>query len=231
MNAQVPFDGKNMTPFDAAKLAVDDLFEEAEVWLNGDGISSEGEAAAVETLLDLTRKARKEADEARKVENEPFDTGKAEVQARYNPVLKRADLIADTCKKVLQPWREKVAAEKAAIADQARRDFEEIRRKAEEEIRASAGNIVARAEAEHLLNSAKLAEKDSKKADKQATTGLGLRTSYRPVLTDLNAAVRHYWATYRAEFETLVCDMAARDARAGKREIPGFEIKEEKVAI
>ena len=36
-------------------------------------------------------------------------TRKAEVQARYNPILKRADMIADTCKKVLQPWRDRIA--------------------------------------------------------------------------------------------------------------------------
>lgn len=231
MNAQVPFDGKNMTPFDAAKLAVDDLFAEAEVWLNGDGIASQGEAEAVETLLDLARKAKKEADESRKVENEPFDTGKAEVQARYNPVLKRADMIADTCKKVLQPWRDKVAAEKAAIAEQDRREAEDIRRKAEEAMRASAGNITARADAEQLLSSAKLAEKDAKKADKAATHGLGLRTTYTVTMSDATAAARHYWADKRAECETFFIGLAERDVRAGKREIPGFLIIERKEAV
>ena len=231
MNAQVPFDGKNMTPFDAAKLAVDDLFDEAEVWLNGDGIASQGEAEAVETLLDLARKAKKEADESRKVENEPFDTGKAEVQARYNPVLKRADMIADTCKKVLQPWRDKVAVEKAAIAEQARREAEDIRHKAEEAMRASAGNITARADAEELLSSAKLAEKDAKKADKQATTGLGLRTTYRAELKDPAKAAEHYWTARRGDFQAFLQDLAGQDVRKGIRAIPGFDVIEEKTAV
>src|SRR4051812_953059 len=83
--------GANMSPFDAHKVNIEDLFEEATAWLNGDGVNSEADAKAVDQLLDLAREARKAADEARKTENEPFDTGKAEVQARYNPILKRAD--------------------------------------------------------------------------------------------------------------------------------------------
>jgi len=234
MNAQSPkaaFDGKNMTPFDEAKLTIDDLFAEAENWLNGDGIASAAEADAVDKLLDLSRSARKAADEARKVENEPFDTGKAEVQARYNPILKRADMIADACKKVLQPWRDKVATEKAAVADAARREAEQIRREADEAMRASSGNLTVRADAEHLLNSAKIAEKDARRAEKSAVTGNGLRSTYRAELTDLNVAIKHYWTTQRPQFEALVCGIADGQVRAGVREIPGFNVVEERKAI
>jgi small-conductance mechanosensitive channel len=231
MNAITEFEGKNITPFEEAKLAIDDLFEEAEVWLTGEGVASAAEADAVEKLLDLARSAKKTADEARKVENEPFDTGKAEVQARYNPILKRADMITDTCKKVLQPWRDKIAAEKAAQAEQARKEADEIRRKAEEAIRASSGNITARAEAEQLLASAKIAEKDAKRVEKSAVTGNGLRTTYRADLSDLSAAIKHYWSTKRPQFEALVCDMAAADVRNGVRQIPGFTVIEERKAI
>jgi hypothetical protein len=223
--------GANLSPFDAAKLAVDDLFDEAQVWLAGDGIASEAEAKAVETLLDMARTAKKTADEARKVENEPFDTGKAEVQARYNPVLKRADMIADTCKSVLQPWRDKIAADKAAKAEAARLEAEKLKREAEEKLRASAGNIAERAEAEEALSLAKEAESFAKRETKRADTGNGLRTTYRAELSDLSAAVRHYWPLAKEDFAALVTDIAAREVRAGKREIPGFIIHEERKAV
>jgi hypothetical protein len=223
--------GGNMSAFDAHKVNVDDLFDEAQVWLAGEGVSSEAEAKAVETLLDMARDAKKAADEARKAENEPFDRGKAEVQARYNPILKRADLIVETCKNVLQPWRDKIAAEKAAKAEAMRLEAEALRREAEEKIRASAGNLAERAKAEETLAFAKDADKAVAKAVKAAATGNGLRTTYRAELTDLNAAIKHYWSTNRAEFEALVCDIAARQVRAGVREIPGFNVIEERKAV
>lgn len=231
MNAQTKFDGKNISPFDSAKLTIDELFDEAEVWLNGDGISSPAEADAVDILLDMARAAKKAADEARKAENEPFDTGKAAVQARYNPILKRADMITDTCKSVLQPWRDKVAAEKAAIAEKARQEADAVRIEAERLIRESAGNITARADAEQMLSSARIAEKDAAKATKQATTGLGLRTTYRVELLDLNAAIKHYWTKTPKDFSDLVVAIAEADVRHGIRSIPGFNVIEERKAI
>jgi hypothetical protein len=223
--------GANMSPFDAAKLAIDDLLEEAQAWLNGDGVTSEAEAKAVETLLDMARKAKKEADEARRIENEPFDAGKAEVQARYNPILKRADMIADACKAVLQPWRDRIAREKAERAEKARLEAERLRQEAEEKIRASAGNVIERQKAEEVLDLAKEAEGFAKRETKRAATGNGLRTTYRAEMTDGVAAARHYWQTRRAEMEEILTGFANQDVRAGKREIPGFNIIEERKAV
>lgn len=223
--------GANLSPFDAHKLNVDDLYEEAQTWLNGDGVNSEDEAKAVDTLLDMARKAKSAADEARRDENEPFDTGKAEVQARYNPLLKRADMIADACKAVLKPWRDKVAAEKAAKAEAARREADELRAKAEAAIRSSAGNIVEREKAEEALTLAREAEGFAKRETKRATTGLGLRTTYRPVMTDGAKAAEHYWTVRRGEFQAFLNDLAAQDVRKGTRSIPGFDVIEEKTAV
>lgn len=223
--------GANLSPFDAAKLEIDDLFAEAEVWLAGDGVSSAAEAEAVETLLDMARTAKKTADEARKVENEPFDTGKAAVQARYNPILKRADIIADTCKTALKPWREKEAAEKAAKADAARKEADELLVKAALAIRASSGNVVEREKAEEALTIAKEADKFASRTEKKATTGNGLRTTYRAEMRDGVAAARHYWTYARTDMQDFLLSLAERDVRAGKREIPGFNIIEERKAV
>lgn len=225
------FDGANMRPFDAHKTNIDDLFSEAQAWLTGDGVTSAEEAKAVETLLDLAREAKKAVDESRKLENEPFDTGKAEVQARYNPVLKRADTIADTCKQALAPWRMKVEAEKRERAFAARAEAAKLAQEAQDKLRASAGNVVERERAEEALTLAKDAEKFATKTEKRAAVGNGLRTIYRPVLNDLNTAVRHYWAKDTAAFSQLVSDLAASDVRAGVREIPGFTVEAVKGAV
>ena len=223
--------GGNMSPFDAAKQTIDDLFDEATVWLDGSGIASEKEAEAVEKLLDLSRAAKRDADENRRVENKPFDDGKAAVQAKYNPILKRADLLIDTCKNALQPWREKVAREKAERAEKARQEALAEQERAQLAVRASAGNIAERAKAEEQLKWANELSGYAVREQRRATTGNGLRTSHHAVPRDLGAAAQHYWKTRRAEYQTFLEGLAAEDVRRGVRSIPGFDVVEEKTAF
>ena len=51
------------------------------------------------------------------------------------------------------------------------------------------------------------------------------------MLTDLSAAIKHYWQTHRADFEALVQTLAEKDVRAGRTTIPGFRVVEDKRAI
>lgn len=230
-NERIVPGGNNPPAFDAHKAHVDDLFEEAQNWLVGKAIASAAEAEGVETLLDMARQAKKAADEARAAEKAPFlEKGRA-VDALWGPIIKRAEMIADTCKQVLTPWRTEIARQKEAAALKARLEAEAEREAAQAAMRASAGDVEARERAEEQLATAREAERYAAKQERQATTGLGLRTSYQPVLTDLNAAIRHYWTANRADFEALVCDLAAKDVRAGKRTIPGFRVDEVKGSI
>jgi len=223
--------GGNRSPFDEHNEVINDLWTESEAWLNGDGIKSEADAEGVEKLLDLSRKAKTAADAARKAEKEPHDKAAKAVDAQWKPVIGRADTIATACKEVLTPWKKAREAEKAAIAEAARREAEEVRRKAQEAMRSSAGNVLARQDAEHLLNSAKIAERDAAKATKAAVTGNGLRSTPKAVLVDGAKAAEHYWRTRREDFRAFLQKLADSDARSGTYSIPGFEIVEEKTAI
>ena len=100
------------SPFEAAAEKIETLHVEAKNWLDGEAIENQAQADEVSKLLDMARNAKKEADAARKEEAKPFDDGKKEVQARYKPLLDRADAIADLCKKVIAPFIAKVEAEK-----------------------------------------------------------------------------------------------------------------------
>lgn len=223
--------GANMGPFDAVKVEIDDLYEEARHWLDGSDITTAEEEEAVDRLLDLARAAYKKADGARKVENEPFDTGKAAVQAKYKPVLSRAEIVSDTCKARLTPYRAKLEAERQAKARAAAEEAEKLRREAEEKIRASAGNLEERERAEEALGLAKEADAFASREQKRADTGTGLRTTYRAELIDGVAAARHYWNERRDECEAFFSNLAAADVRSGKRAIPGFNVIEEKRAV
>ena len=234
------------TPFELARDAIDALYDEAKGWLDGEPVSSQGMADGVAKLLAMLREAVTNADEARKAENVPFDTGKAEVQARYAPLIAdtkgqkgKAILAIEICKGSLAPWLDKLDKEKREKAEQARLEAEAKARAAQEAMRAARhDNLEEREHAEELFKDAKKAEVIAGRAARdtaKANTGIGravsLRTSYRPVLTDPFAAAQHYWNVSRPDIETLLLSLAERDIRQGRRTIPGFNVIEEKTAV
>lgn len=220
------------TPYEAAYARMAALHELAEGWLDGKPAASQAELDELSAILEEARTARKEVDAARKIEAKPFDDGKAEVQARYNPLLKNADTIADTIKAAMAPFMAKLEAEKRAREAEARRIADEARRQAEEALReANRANLAEQEAAEAALQKAKYAENIARMTAKDKAKGAGgaravtLRDDWQAELVDLTAAARHYWASAQGEFRAVVERLAAADVRAGKREIPGFIVK------
>lgn len=229
------------TPFEVVSERIDDLWTEAQNWLDGSKVESEGDAEAVSKLLDMFRKAAKEADDARKDEVKPLDEAKAEIQAKYAPLIAdtkavkgRTVLAIEACKKALAPWLAKKEAEQRAAAEAARKEAEEKQRVAREAMAKAreADDLAQREEAERALQEAKRADQAASRAEKAkahvagGARAVGLRKSYVPELTDGVAAARHYWTTRRADMEAFLLDQARKDVATGVREIPGFTINE-----
>jgi hypothetical protein len=235
---QKEFTGKNISPAEEIFLKIDELYEEAKNWADGAEIENEEQHDAVEKIHKALHEAGKKAEELRVAEKQPLDEEIQKIQDKFNPYLqdtkaKKGKVVRGKAelKEVLAKWRQKVEAEKRAAAEKAAREAEEKRLAAEAAMQTSKGNLEAREEAEALLAEAKTAEKSASKTARQANEGLGLRTTYEPVLKDINAAVRHYWKMNPDAFRDLVCDLAAKDVRAGKRDIPGFTVETIKKAI
>lgn len=228
------FDGKNITPFDEAVDTIQSLYDEAKNWADGSAIENQEQCDALDVLDKALMDAGKRLDGIRVSEKKPLDDQIDAIQARFNPFIQPKRGKVDMARAALNPiragWRQKVADERAAIAEKARLEFEEEQRKAREAMQASAGDLEAREAAERKLEDAKIAEADMKRTAKAATTGLRLRTTYHAELTDLGAAIKHYWPTHKQAFADLVLDIANRQAGAGI-EIPGFRVIEEKRAI
>lgn len=231
--------GPEPTPFELYSNAVENLTLEARNFLDGEPIDSQQLADSVSILMDTLRKTKKEADEARAAEKKPHDDAAKAVQAKWKPIIEKADLAVDTCKKALRPWLEKLEAEARERAEEARREAE---RKAQEAAAAAQAAAVsadfsAREDAEEKVKEAKQAEAEAKRAEKARPQAVGgarattLRTTYRPELIDLSDAVKHYWQVNRPAFEDLVCRLAAEDVRGGKRSLPGFFIHEERAVV
>jgi hypothetical protein len=225
------------TPFEAVKTEIEDLFMEATNWCDGEAISSQEIHDQIEKLYDGLHAAGAKAEKLRVAEKEPFDTAIAEIQARFAPLIAdnksvkgKVTLGKQELAKLLTPWRAAKAAAAQAEAARVAAAAAEATRIATEAIRASSGNLAARESAEEQLADAKRLEKTARRWDKAATTGTGLRTTYRADLVSIDEALDHYWTTSQARFEDLVRELAAADVRAGKRAIPGFTVVEVKVA-
>lgn len=212
---------------------IDDLFMEAKNWADGEPIADEAMHDTISSLRDKIHDAGKRADEMRVEEKKPHDDAAKAIQDRYNPYIQpkkgKVDLAKAALGDLLAAWRKRVADEKAAEARRKQEEAARLAAEAQAAMRASSGNLEARVDAEELLVHAKAVEKDAKRADKAATTGLGLRTVWRAELVDEAAALDHYYPLYREEFLGMVRGYADADARSGVRVIPGFRVYDEKV--
>jgi len=235
--ANDPETGK--TAFDAIKTDIDDLYDEAKNWLDGAPIENQAQADAVATLIDRFHKAWKAADEQRDKEKRPHMEAANAVQAKYKPLLDRADKAKSLAKTAQATWLKKLRDEQKAIADAAAAAALKQAQEAREAIAAAnaAADLDAREKAEDLVAEAKAMIADATMLGKVkaqargegASRAIGLKSVWIPHLTDGVLAMRHYWLIpdRRAELEALMLDMARKDVRAGARSIPGFEIKED----
>lgn len=240
MNAHVTTDSqplRNITPFEELVLEIEDLFAEAGNWADGSPIENQQQADALDVLDKALLDASKRFDALRVEEKRPLDEQVQAIQDRYNPFIQPKKGKVDLARSALNPlraaWKEAVQQRKEAAARKEREEAAAVQAEAQRLIRESAGNLAARVDAEHMLNSAKIAERDAKNATKAAATGNGLRTSYQVFVSHLNLAARHYWADPRMSegLRGVVDGLASEDVRAGKREIPGITITEIRKAL
>lgn len=225
------------TPYEKACEEVDALYGEASLWLDGARVESQGVADGIAKLIKLIRDAKARADEARKVENVPFDTGKAEVQARYNPLLKKADLAMQTCKNALAPWLDAIDRAQREAAEEMRRVAAEKAAAAQAAIRAAdAANLAEREKAEELLKDAKRADAAANRIERATATAatggraIGLRTTYTASIVNDVMFAKYAWERHRADMTVFLAGLADRLVREGKRDIPGCQIIEKKTA-
>lgn len=236
---QIGANNPPLTPYEQSLKEINDLYDEAVLWLDGEPVTTQEHADGIGRLVGMLRDAKKLANERRVEEAKPFDDGKAEVQARYNPLIQdkkgKADLALDACKKALQPFLDAEQARIDAEAKAAREAADEAQRKAQEALRASQpDNLAERDAAEALLRDANKLQATAKKAEgttaKVSGTGKALsqRTHYRAEIDDPVAVARHYWATSRKEVEAFFLTLAQQDVTAGNHNIPGIRAIAEK---
>jgi hypothetical protein len=175
--------GHNASPFIQARDTVADLMLEAQQALDGTTAADQDTADYFAGLLDMARKAEKAAEEARKIEAKPFDDGKAEVQARYKPLVADAQRVQTACKAALLDWQRKEQARKDAEARAAREAAEKAAREAAEAHRAAnAASLAAQEEAERKMAEAEQLARAAKQAENAGVGAKGVYAARRTTL-------------------------------------------------
>lgn len=240
-------------PFDAHKANIDDLYMEAKNWLDGDELINQDQADTVGSLKRKIEEAEKAADASRKRENEPFDTGKAAVQAKYAPLISntqtikgKAVLAVEACDSVLTKWLLKVKKEQDAEAERLHLIEEQATQAARDAVKAAADShdLGVKEQAEELVQVAKQAGRAATQAEvaKPRAHGYGRAVTlkdnwvvkgFEPVadgdktIDGETALLRYYWTANRDMLIAAALEQARKDARAGNHRIPGLTIKNE----
>lgn len=186
MNAPTRLHNSPPDPIDEAIAPFGDTITEAEGWLDGSAVETEGQMKAVDAMTKEIKAAKKAVEAAEESEAKPiYDQWKA-AKARYKPTLDDLDRIIKGLVAAVDGFKRKLAAEKAEAERLARAEAARKMRKAEEAARAAdASNI----EAQRLAAAAQAEAADAQRLAQAAAkdTVNGLRTVTRYEITDHRA--------------------------------------------
>lgn len=215
-------------PIDEALAPFGDVISEAENWLDGTPVESEGQMRAVDDLLKGIKNAKKALTAAEESEAKPiYDQWKA-AKARYAPTLADLDRMVKGLVSLLDGFKRKLAAEKAEAARKAQEEMWRKAREAEAASRAAnAGDIEAQRNAAAMQDAFDAAEAEARAAAND--TVKGLRTVTRHAVEDHRAALHWIAANDRDAVTAFVDEYVRRNHR--DKSINGVRVWQEKEAF
>jgi len=195
-------------PIDEALAPFGDTISEAESWLDGKPVETEGQMKAVDALIKEMKAAKKAVEGAEESAAKPiYDQWKAE-KARFAPTLTDLDRIVKGLVAAVDGFKRKLAVEKAEAERKAQAEAWEKTRAAQEAARlADVSNIEAQREAAAKMAEAEAAQKAAMAASKDTVKGLRSVTKYE--VTD-HRALLNYIAKHVREDLTAFIDEWAR---------------------
>jgi hypothetical protein len=244
--------GHNMppepTPFEITQKEVDDLYEEALNWCDGEPIANAAQAADIAELKRKIQAAATAGEKRRVAEAKPFDDAKKKVQDAYNPLIhkdkgKTARAIA-ALNTALAPYLTEIdrqQREQARILNEQRIEAERIAREASMAAAAST-NLAAREAAEKLQDDAKAIAKSANAAEKAkpqvhgsgGSKAIGMKSVWTAELVDPAAALAYFRQTCPSELKAWMLEQAKSMIHVGPKppgDMPGFKITETRVPV
>lgn len=214
-------------PIDAINAHFEAVREEAENWLDGSPVETDGQMQAVDALIKDVKGWKKQLEAGQKSESAPLHDAWKEALARWKPTLDDADRIVKGLVATVDAFKRKLAAEKEAERKRAEAEaWEKTRAAAEVARQADASNLEqqraaaeAQREAEEAQRAAQAAKNDTVK---------GLRTYEVTEVLDRRALI-NWIATNRKDD---LAEWMGEYARRHKLHIPGVvETRKERRSV
>lgn len=213
MNAPAAIGHNGFDPIDEALAPFGDVISEAESWLDGQKVETEGQMKAADVLLKGIKAARKAVDDARDASTKPLhEVWKTEV-ARWKPTQDDLDRLAKGLIALLDDFKRKLAAEKEAARKEAERLAWEKTRASQEAARlADASNIEETRAAAAAMEEAEAAQQAAMAAGKD--TVKGQRTVKKYEVTDHRALLNWIAKNDRDAITDFINDWARKEHKA-----------------
>lgn len=227
----------NATPFAIITDSINDALVEAKNWADGTPAETQEQVDEIARLIDDLSANAKALEAERVKEKKPLDDAIKAIQDKFNIYL--APLTNKGVKGKVPVAIDALNAAKRPFLLKREQEIEDARRKAVAEAAAKAQEAaaaLAAANAADLSAREAVEEKikeaeDATRAVKVASTtkahahgggrAQGLRSRTVAEITDLDAAVRHYWFERPKDFAELVQKLADEDARQNRRAAEG----------
>lgn len=216
-------------PIDEITQPFDAYRQEAESWLDGEPVETEGQMKAVDALRKQMRDWRIALEAGQKAATAPlYEAYKAEGE-RWKPTIEDAKRIEKCLVSAVDAFKRKLAEEKAAAERAARAEAERKMREAREAAaRADAANLEAQRAAADAQHEAEEAAARAKAASKE--TVKGLRTVTRYEITD-HRSLLNWIARNDRDAVTAFIEEWARKNHKQNRSADGLRVWEEKEAF
>lgn len=209
-------------PIDTITSPFDDARAEAEGWLDGKAVETEGQMKAVDELRGSMRQWRLGLERGQKDATAPLHDAWKREGERWKPTIADAKLIEDSLVSLVDGFKRKLAAEKEAarkaawdMAETARRDAEALAAKAD------AGNIEEQRAALQAREAAVIARAQAAVAQKDTVKGMRKVTRYE--ITD-HRALLHFIAKVDKPAITAFIEEWARKNHKENRAADGLRV-------
>lgn len=199
-------------PLDEALAPYGDFITEAEQWLDGAVVETEGQMAAVDLLTKHIKDAKKAVGAAEESAAKPiYDQWKAE-KAKFAPTLTDLDRIIKGLVAAVDGFKRKLAAEREADRKAKEKAAWEAMRAAEEAAKkADTTNLEAQREADAAMDAARLAQAEAKSVEAVK----GLRLTWFHSVDDLSALLRWINKHDRAALDAFAEEYALKHRTDG----------------
>lgn len=219
------------TPFEERQIRTEELVASVNVWLaTCSKIETEAQAGRAKDLRDLIGAAIRVNEKERDGEVRPLNDQVKEINGRYKGLAALLDKSVAALKVLLQPWLDKLEAERIAQVKAEQAEADRLTREAAAKA-LEATTIQDQVAADEAADAAKKAGQQAAATARSRATvkgevsgrASGLRGSWRATeITDIDKAFNNY--RDHPQVAELLLKLASAAARGGARRIPGFKL-------